>query len=381
MRKLCIGGLSATLLALGAGASTAGAAPVVRQASGANAAAIQAAVDQFRNDLGAANTGPPAASGRRQIVWDGVPDVRAAPSFMPEGQFRGAGAIFSTPGTGFQVSGDDDNPADTDPDQVEFSDTNAGYAADFAPFSPQRLFSPVGSNVTDTTFVLPGTATPAQTNGFGVVFSDVDLTGTTIELFAADGTSLGSFPVPAAGNGSETFSFLGVFFDAGERATLARITTGGAPLAAAPGGNDITQGGNSDIVVMDDFIFGEPQALPAPPGPDEEPPDVTVAGVPSSIGFSRFRRRGVRVRVTPDEATSYDVALLGSVGRLRLARNELILRARRLGESTDEQAVRLRPKRRLLRNAPDSFRVQVRIVATDAEGNTSTIRRNIRVRR
>ena len=48
--------------------------PVVREATGANAAAIQAAVDQFRNDLGNPNNGNAAGSqagGRREINWDG----------------------------------------------------------------------------------------------------------------------------------------------------------------------------------------------------------------------------------------------------------------------------------------------------------------------
>jgi hypothetical protein len=385
MRKAYVGGL-AVAVALGAGATTAGAAPVIRQAAGADAAAIQGTVDQFRNDLGTNNGGgPPAPSGRRQIAWDGVPDLRAAPSFMPENQFRGVGALFSTPGLGFEVSGDGDDPTNVDPDPIEFDDINSSYSADFAPFSPPRLFTPVASNVTDTTFVLPGSTTQAQTNGFGVVFSDVDLAGSAkLELFNASGQSLGSWPVPAAGNSSQTFSFLGVFFDAGERAALARITTGGAAPSASPGGDDVTQGGPADIVVMDDFIFGEPQAVPAPPGPpppDTQPPDVAVQGAPRSIRLRTFLRSGVRLRLTPSEAASFRVALLASVRAVRIARNELTLNSRTLGEATGTRTVRIRPKRRLLRNAPRRFRIQLLVQATDAAGNTRNVRRTIRVRR
>jgi hypothetical protein len=381
MRRLCLTVLAAGVLAPAAAAPLATAAPVVRQAAGADAAAIQATVDQFRNDLGANNGGgPPMPSGRRQIAWDGVPAQRAAPSFMPENQFRNVGALFSTPGLGFEVSGDDDMPMDADPDQLDFSDLNATYTADFAPFSPERLFTAVGSNVTDTTFVVPGTTTRAQTNGIGVVFSDVDTAGSTkIDLFEADGDSLGSFGVPAAGPGNETFSFLGVFFDAGERLALARITSG----AAAPGGNDVSQGGPADIVVMDDFAFGEPQAVPPPPPPpvDDQAPDVTLAGAPRRIRLRALLRRGLRLRLTPDEAASFRVTLLGSVRRVRLARNELILRRRTLGEATGQRRVRIRPPRRLLRDTPRRFRVQLVVEATDAAGNTGTLRRTIRVRR
>ena len=66
-------------------------------------------------------------------------------------------------------------------------------------------------------------------------------------------TSLGTFFVPATA-GSETLSFLGVTFNAGERVGRLRITTGNA----AVGPNDAPPG--TDIVVMDDFIYGEPVA-------------------------------------------------------------------------------------------------------------------------
>ena len=156
---------------------------------------------------------------------------------MPEGQFRGRGALFSTPGLGVQVSADDDddngNP-DADPDQVEFSNLNATYPAAFGTFSPQRLFSPVGSNVTNVGFVVPGSDAQAQTNGFGAVFTDVDVAGaTTIELLDATGKSLGVWPAPASG-GSEGLSFLGVRLDPGVGAVAAKITTGNAALVAPP---------------------------------------------------------------------------------------------------------------------------------------------------
>ena len=129
--------LTATVAVAVAGAASiaavpaASGAPVVTEASGANAAAIQATVDAYRNSLGVNNgTGPAQPAGRREINWDGVPDDRSAPSFMPEGQFRGRGALFTTPGIGVQVSGDDNDDAgapDADPDQVEFANLNAGY--------------------------------------------------------------------------------------------------------------------------------------------------------------------------------------------------------------------------------------------------------------
>jgi hypothetical protein len=376
MRKLRIGGLAAALLALGAGAQAATAAPVVRQAAGATAADIQVAVDQFGNDLGALNGGgPPAPSGRRQIVWDGVPAERQSPAFMPENQFRNVGALFSTPtlGAAFQVSG-----------VADFANLNPTYATDFEAFSAPRVFAPIGSTITDTTFVVPGSTTPAQTSGFGVVFSDVDLAGSaSLEFFDASGGSLGSFPVPPAGNSNATFSFLGVSFNAGERIGRVRITSGAAPVLATASPNDITQAGPADLVVMDNFIFGEPQPVPAPPPPpaDTTGPTVTLRGAPQAIRKRALVRNGIRLRLTPNEAASFRVALLGSVRNVRIARNELTLVSRTLGRASGERTLRLRPARRLLRNTPRRFRLQLVVQATDAAGNTQTLRRTVRVRR
>jgi hypothetical protein len=377
MKKLRIGGLAAALLVLGAGAQSASAAPVVRQAAGATAGDIQAAVDQFGNDLGTLNGGgPPAPSGRRQIVWDGVPAERQSPAFMPENQFRNVGALFSTPtlGAAFQVSGAAN----------DFANLNATYATDFEAFSAPRVFSPIGSTVTDTSFVVPGTTTAALTNGFGVVFSDVDLANSaSLEFFDAAGGSLGSFAVPAAGNSNATFSFLGVSFNAGERVGRVRITSGAAPLLATASPNDITQAGPADLVVMDNFIFGEPQPVPAPPPAppaDTTRPTVTLRGAPQSIRKRALLRSGLRLRLTPNEAASFRVALLGSVRNVRIARNELTLVSRRLGQATGQRTLRLRPSRRLLRNTPSRFRLQLVVQATDAAGNTQTLRRTLRVR-
>jgi len=375
--RLYVGGFAALLLALGA-TSTAGAAPVVHQAAGPDIASITPTVNQFGNDLGTLNGGgPPAPSGRRQIVWDGVPADRQSPAFMPENQFRNVGALFSTPtlGAAFQVSGVND-----------FANLNATYATAFEAFSVPRVFAPIGSTITDTTFVVPGSTTVAQTNGFGVVFSDVDLAGSgSIEFFDANGKSLGTFPVPAAGNLNATFSFLGVLFNAGERIARARITSGAAPILATASPDDLTQGGPADLIVMDNFIYGEPQPIPPPPPPpppDTQPPQVTLRGAPQAIRLRALLRRGIRLTLTPSEPVSFRASLLASVrSDVRIARNELTLTSRGLERAGGTRTLRLRPKRRLLRNTPRRFRIQLVVQATDAVGLTRTLRRAIRVRR
>ncbi|MFL5482244.1 MAG: hypothetical protein ACJ8AK_08615 [Gemmatimonadaceae bacterium] len=88
------------------------------------------------------------------------------------------------------------------------------------------------------------------------MFSDVDVADkTTIQLFAQDGSSLGSFPAPVRSDAAG-LSFLGVTFPDAIIARV-RVTLGTGALAA--GVNDITDGGTADLVVLDNMIYGEPK--------------------------------------------------------------------------------------------------------------------------
>jgi len=223
---------------------------VVREAAGPNAAAIQAAVDQFRNDLGPNNglIAGSQAGGRREINWDG--GGPAAPPTLDGTvltRFAGRGATFVTTGVGFETS------AAAGP--VDFSDINPTYPGLFAPFSPPRLFVARNTNVIDVLFNVPGNGdVPAGVTGFGAVFTDVDSpTSTRLQFFAPDGALLFERAVPAT-VGNETLSFLGVSFNRGEIVGRVRIISGNAAL-----GPDET--GTIDLVAMDDFIYGEPVAV------------------------------------------------------------------------------------------------------------------------
>ena len=263
--RFVLGGLLVLL------ASNAFGAAVVFSASGADAAAIQTTVDAYRTALGTLNANVVGSfpSGRREINWDGVPDALSAPNNLPANFFNvnsPRGVVFSTPGTGFQVSANSINPTST---PVEFGNINAAYPTYFATFSPQRLFTALGSNVVDVNFFVPGSATPATTSGFGAVFTDVDLASTTsIQYFDAGGSSLGTFFVPAGIGGSESLSFRGVLFNAGERVGRVRITSGNAALGPVET--------SIDLVVMDDFIYAEPQGAVTPtPTVTGTPPTAT----------------------------------------------------------------------------------------------------------
>ena len=234
----------------------------VFQAAGPSADSIQSSVDQFRNALGGINNNNnpgPLVSGRREINWDGGGSLATAVGATPFDVFlNNRGNRSVTPGTGF---------VQATPAGLATLFGVPSYATTFQPFSPSRLFSAIGSNVSVETFFVPGTAgsTQAVTKGFGVVFSDVDQpdgsgpatkrgnrhASTLVEYLDVNGNSLFSSFVPAS-PGDASLSFFGIVLNDARIASV-RITSGGAALGA----DDDTD----DVVVMDDFIYGEPHAI------------------------------------------------------------------------------------------------------------------------
>jgi hypothetical protein len=239
--------------------------PVVFQAAGATPESIQSSVDAFRAALGIpnnANNPGPLSHGRREINWDGgSPNVMdtTAPVTPFNTFLNTRGSQFTTPGLGLSQG----PPSGGAQGGLAVLFGNPGYDKTFRTFSPSRLFTPVGSNISNASFFIPGTngTVPATVRGFGAVFTDVDQqadgnlnhkASTLIEYLDKDSRILFSSSVPASpGNGN--LSFFGIVFgDA--RIAAVRIQAGNV----APGPNDDQ---NHDIVMMDDFIYGEPQLL------------------------------------------------------------------------------------------------------------------------
>jgi hypothetical protein len=236
--------------------------PIIFQAAGPIADSIQSTVDAFRAALGDPDNGnnPPPLdrSGRREINWDGRDVVTNDPLF--DGFLVTRGTLFTTPdGTAFVqatragLAGLFNNPT---------------YETIFTTFSQPRLFSAIGGKITDVDFFVPGGGNiPATVRGFGAVFTDVDEpngigrggrrgnprgASTLMEYFDAYGRLIFSSFVPAS-PGNASLSFFGIVFD-DARIARVRITTGDV----APGPDDDEK---RDIVMMDDFIYGEPQPL------------------------------------------------------------------------------------------------------------------------
>jgi hypothetical protein len=122
-------------------------APKVFQAAAPKAAALEGAVDAYRAALGNPNNGnnpPPSdGSGHREINWDGgSPNITTTtPPVTPFTTFLNTrGSRFTTPGSGLSQA---------TPLGLAGLFSNPTYATIFSTFSPSRLFTPVGSNITE----------------------------------------------------------------------------------------------------------------------------------------------------------------------------------------------------------------------------------------
>jgi hypothetical protein len=211
---------------------------------------ITARVNEFRQLLGdKVNTSPGATGGRREINWDGVPDElldkplpanflnNTAPG-APASQQRGL--VYE--GDTFEVS------------NSNFAHVNPQTTGEFSAFSGSRTFTNTSTNLWGIGFEEPGQNVPATVRGFGIVFSDVDIANNTSLEFFDGNKSLGRFFAPVQSQGSK-HSFLGVYFKT-QRITRVVVQHGNGLLNK--GEKDISAGGATDLVILDDFMYDEP---------------------------------------------------------------------------------------------------------------------------
>ena len=229
---------------------------VTVESAGTTAAAITPTRDSFRLAVGGGSVaGANGSFGglRREINWDGVPDILSDPNGLPANFFNvnsPRGAVFSTPGTGFLVSA---NAGGATP-------TLFGFPNEFQFFSSQKLFTALNSNITDVRFFVPGTLLATTTSAFAAIFVDVEVAALThIDFFDASDTLIFTRDALVAGN--QGLSFVGAVANAGEKISLVRLTSGLNTIRS----NGVLGNPNDDVVVMDDFLYAEPlRAVPEP---------------------------------------------------------------------------------------------------------------------
>ena len=199
---------------------------------------------------------PTTATRRARSPADGVRSTgtAAAPARAvtldpsPMTRFSNRGAVFTTPGTGFEISGA--AVAGVRRDQPDLS---GAVRAVQQPAAVHRR-----STATSWTC---GSSCPAappcrpRSPGFGAVFTNVDVENSTrLEFYAPDGALLFERAVPwAAGNEIAVVP--------GRVVQRRRGRRPGADHQRQRGARARTKPARVDVAVMDDFIYGEPVSV------------------------------------------------------------------------------------------------------------------------
>lgn len=238
----------------------------VYQITARNAFELGPRVARYRQDLGGVNNlnkKGPLESGFRMINWD-KPEI---PFKMPETQFIfNRGAKFtalqgsyrvSNPGSGFGFG-----------DNAFSSIVPPVVSQQFKPFSGKRVFAPFADNKMDCEFQIPGFGDNPQakalTHGWGGVFSDVDFPGeTSVEYLDNRGCRIIKLFVPR-GDGGLSFTGIIVKDKKKKKKKLSVISKVKIKLGNVALGNFKKRAIKNpreplDLVVMDDFLFGEPR--------------------------------------------------------------------------------------------------------------------------
>ena len=98
------------------------------------------------------------------------------------------------------------------------------------------------------------------------------------------------------------------------------------------------------------------------------------------MSFAAFLK-GVAVKVTPSEPASLSAELLGAAAKKsRLAALTRTLAKKSLPLAAGQRTLKLKPKKRLIGRPAKSFKVRLRVKATDAAGNVGTATKTIKVK-
>ena len=258
---------------------------IVFSDTAADAHGLNHTVLKFRETLGGENNNNlfgPLARGHRIINWDAA----MVPFDMPGDFFNTEvtrGAVFRTKTGEFRVS----NPVDEDIVDDRFdSIVGKRIARMFVRFSLFRLFTPLNSNKMTMTFRIPakdGLGDRATSSGFGAVFTDVDLKKlTSLSFFDKKGCFIAKVFVPPRSKG---LSFAGIVVIGKRHKPIAvidkvKFSLGDIAIAKLARKSKHSHFGHfghfghsvyssrfgkfgkkkfADVVVMDDFIYGEPQ--------------------------------------------------------------------------------------------------------------------------
>jgi hypothetical protein len=199
----------------------------------------------------------------------------------------------------------------------------------------------------------------------GTATSGADYTPFSGTLTFAPGETVKTVTLPlASDNAAEGDETAGLTLSNPARGTL------GSPAGAT-----------LSIVDRPPAASAPPPVTPVLPTADVTRPAVVLGRVPKSLTQAKLLK-GLKVAVTPGEAASLDVSLLGATSRAVLARaGDVTLASQSLPLKAGTRTVKLKPKRKLLVGAKRRFTARLQVVATDAAGNRTLVTRRVVVTR
>ena len=168
---------------------------------------------------------------------------------------------------------------------------------------------------------IPASDTQAQTNGFGVVFTDVDQAGaTTIELPRRRGREprhVAGAGEPRAASSSRSSGSSSIRASAPRRR---RITTGTAALVAPPAlepGRRRRRHRRHGRLHLRRAAAGAAR----PEQPDVKGPELTLKGVPQELEMKAFTK-GLKLKLTTDEPATIDASLRAKARSVEFAEDQ-----------------------------------------------------------
>lgn len=123
----------------------------------------------------------------------------------------------------------------------------------------------------------------------------------------------------------------------------------------------------------------------APPAADVTAPTLALSTVRSSYSLRAFKK-GITVRMTTNEPARLEAALYARVTRATAARflagsYNLELTGKKLGTGAGTRTLKLKPKSKLIGTPRKSFKVKLRVLATDPAGNDRTVTKIITIKK
>ena len=114
---------------------------------------------------------------------------------------------------------------------------------------------------------------------------------------------------------------------------------------------------------------------------DTTAPKTKISAPPSTTRAS-LTKKGIKAKITPNEAAKLEVTLEGTPRTAVLsAAYGLTLASKTLALAAGTRSATLKPPAKLVGHPKRSFKVRIKVVATDAAGNRSTATRTVTVKR